>query len=429
MDAKLMTNPKPERNARTDGNSGSGAGTLGSWPLAALLVALCATTIALLTSVIPSAMAQDTVRVSEPNVIQYPTTKVPVSVLSGGESIKGLSREDFRLTHDGTKVSSIEVEQYFDSYAWLAVTLVLDRSGSMEGRPLVESKRAIGQFLQVLGRRDRASLITFNEEVRVRASFGTSRNQVRARTDEVATGGDTALRDAIVRAASRLGNIEAPRRAMVVITDGRDTASGISSTEVLQALREAGGRCFTVGLGSGINASFLRQVAEAGDGSFFRAPSPEDLTEVYRLIARELESQYLLTYRLPGASAEGASRPVEAKRHDLNVVVEAGSQELEGRRVFTTGGGQASARAEKEPVPSQSALDRQEKRSARDSKLGGWKAIGTLFIGGLLGATVGTGLVLLSELSVGRRPAIVGSVIGLSGLLGTLVASVFLVGG
>ncbi len=419
--------PNQNRNARPDRNAGPGAGAPGSWPLAALLVALCTTAPALLSPVVPSARAQDTVRISEPNVTRYPTAQVPVSVLSEGESAKGLSREDFRLTHNGTKISSFEVKQYFDSYAWLAVTLVLDRSGSMEGRPLAESKRAIGQFLQALGRRDRASLVTFDEEVRVRASFGTSRGEVQAEAGEVATGGDTALRDAIVQAASRLSSVEAPRRAMVVLTDGRDTASGTSSDEVLQVLRKAGWRCFTVGLGSEINAPFLREVAGAGDGSFFRAPSPEDLTEVYRQIARELESQYLLTYRLPDASAESASRPVEAKRHDLKLLVEAGSQELEGRRVFTTGGGRASARAEKEPVPGQPAPDRQEKRSARDLKLGGWKAIGTLFIGGLLGATVGTGLLLLLGLPAGRRPAIVGSVIGLSGLLGGLVAAALLV--
>lgn len=401
--------------------------------VAAPFVALCLLVPALLAlaggknTMAQDAMVQDTVRVSEPNVIRYPTIRVPVSVLRGGEHVQGLSRENFRLFHDRREVSSFEVDQYFDSYAWLAVTLVLDRSGSMKGRPLAESKRAIGQFLQALGRRDRASLVTFDEEVRVRAAFGTSRGEVQAETGEVATGGDTALRDAIVQAAGRLSSVEAPRRAMVVLTDGRDTASGTSSDEVLRALREAGWRCFTVGLGSEINAPFLREVAGAGDGSFFRAPSPEDLTEVYRRIARELESQYLLTYRLPEASEESASRPVEAKRHDLNVVVEAGSQELEGRRVFTTGGGQASARAEKEPVPGQSAPDRQEKRSAPDSKLGGWKAIGTLFIGGLLGATVGAGLLLLLGLPAGRRPAIVGSVIGLSGLLGGLIAAALLV--
>jgi VWFA-related protein len=367
------------------------------------------------------AAAQDTVRVSEINAVRYPTIRVPVSVLRGGEHVRGLSREDFRLFQDGREVSAFEVDQYFDSYAWLAVSLVLDRSGSMKGRPLAESKRAIGEFLQVLGRRDRASLITFDEEVRVRASFGTSRNQVRARTGEVETGGDTALRDAIVQAAGRLGDIEAPRRAMVVLTDGRDTASGTSSDEVLQALREASWRCFTVGLGSEINAPFLRQVAEAGDGSFFRAPSPEDLTEVYRRIARELESQYLLTYRLPGASEGSASRPVEAKRHDLNVVVEAGSQELAGQRVFTTGG-QTSARVGDEPVP-----DQQERRNAWDFRAGGWKAAGTLFVGGLLGATLGTGLLLLLGLPAGRRPAIVGSVIGLSGLLGGLITAALLV--
>ncbi|WP_251954796.1 vWA domain-containing protein [Salinibacter ruber] len=378
-------------------------------------------------AVAQDAVAQDTVRVSGPNAVRYPTIRVPVSVLRGGEHVQGLSRENFRLFHDGREVSSFEVDQYFDSYAWLAVSLVLDRSGSMKGRPLAESKRAIEEFLRALGRRDRASLITFDEEVRVRASFGASRDEVLARTAEVATGGDTALRDAIVQAAGRLGGIEAPRRAMVVLTDGRDTASGTSSDKVLQALREAGWRCFTVGLGSEINAPFLRQVAEAGDGSFFRAPSPEDLTEVYRRIARELESQYLLTYRLPGTSEGSASRPAETRRHDFKLLVEAGSQELTGQRVFTTGGGQASARAGEEPAPGQSAPGQQEKRSAWGFGAGGWKAAGTLFIGGLLGATVGTGLLLLLGLSAGRRPAIVGSVIGLSGLLGGLVAAALLV--
>ncbi len=368
------------------------------------------------------ALAQDTVRVSEPNSVRYPTIRVPVSVLYGEAHVKGLSREDFRLFHDGEQVSSFKVDQYFDSYAWLAVALVIDQSGSMEGRPLAESKRAIDEFLQVLGRRDRAAIVSFDEKVRLRASFDASRAEVLTEAGEIAAGGDTALRDAIMRADERLNDIDAPRRAIVVLTDGRDTASETSSEEVLRALGEANWRCFTVGLGSEINASFLRQIADAGDGSFFRTPSPEDLAGVYRRVARELESRYLLTYRPPGAVEERSSRLAEARRHDLRVVVDADDWRLEGQRAFTTGG-QTSNQVSIKSAPRDPASIQQGNQDDWSLRVAGWKATGMLFIGGLFGATVGTGLLLLLGLSVGRRPAVGGSVIGLSGLLGGLLTA------
>jgi len=367
----------------------------------------------------PQAEAQDTVRVSDPNTARYPTVRVPVSVERAGDPVQGLSREDFRLVHDGSPVSSFEVEKYFDSYAWLGIALVLDRSGSMEGRPLMESKRAIKTFLRSLGRRDRAALITFDDEVRLRAPFGATREEVISRTEETNAGGDTALRDAIVRAAARLDSLEAPRRAMVVLTDGRDTASGASLDQTLRALGQAGWRCFTIGLGPEVNDSFLRRVAEVGGGSYFPAPKPEDLTEVYRRVARELESRYLLTYRLPGHSEETPSRPSSLKRHSLRVVANVEGRALAGGREFTTGS-LTSAR-EKSDQKSTSAESPEGKLNS--AAVGWWKTAGLLFAGGLAGTALGAGALVLLGLSISSRPGLGGLVIGLSGLLGTLLAA------
>ena len=403
----------------------SATGPVTAGPVAALAVFFLFSFAPLPLAVPPQAEAQDTVRVSEPNATQYPTVRIPVSVMHGGDPTHGLSQEDFRLVHDGTPVSSFEVEKYFDSYAWLGIALVLDRSGSMEGRPLAESKRAIKTFLKSLGRRDRAALITFDDEVRLRVPFGTAREEVISRTEETRTGGDTALRDAIIRASARLDSTEAPRKAMIVLTDGRDTASDASLERALQALRQDGWRCFTIGLGSEVNASFLRRVAEAGDGSYFRAPEPEDLTDVYRRIARKLESRYLLTYRLPGAPEDtAAARPAGLKRHSLRVVANAEGRTLVGGREFMTGS-LTSAREksdrEKYDRKSTSADSPEGKRDSAGN--GWWMAVGVLLAGGMVGTALGAGALVLLGLSVGSRPGLGGSIIGLSGLLGTLLAA------
>ncbi|MXG60666.1 VWA domain-containing protein, partial [Escherichia coli] len=114
-----------------------------------------------------------------------------------------------------------------------AVAILIDSSGSMEGREALARSAAI-RFLDGLRGNDVAAVYKFDSEIEQVQDFSPSRDLapviygLRAR-------GMTVLNDAIVRAARDLAQRPEKRRAIVVLSDGADTHSRASAEKALDA--------------------------------------------------------------------------------------------------------------------------------------------------------------------------------------------------
>jgi tight adherence protein C len=86
------------------------------------------------------------------------------------------------------------------------------------------------------------------------------------------------------------------RRAIILLTDGDDTASTYSARVASDVARKAGALVYTVGLGPDAQDGILTALAEGG-GRYYKAPAPQDLQAIYNSIAVELSSQLLLQYK------------------------------------------------------------------------------------------------------------------------------------
>ncbi|MEQ1502898.1 MAG: VWA domain-containing protein [Myxococcota bacterium] len=171
------------------------------------------------------------------------------------------------------------------------VVLVLDKSGSMRGDPLVEAKRGAGTFLTTLGDRDTVSLLFFDSQVAEPtppvALGGGGRDAMTARIDGAIASGGTALYDA-VGAAFRTASVRAlaePGRihAVVVMTDGRDEHSTTRLDQLLGALAtddEAPVKVFTIAYGASADPTVLGQIADAGKGASATG-DPTDIAAVF----------------------------------------------------------------------------------------------------------------------------------------------------
>ena len=103
---------------------------------------------------------------------------------------------------------------------------------------------------------------------------------------------DTAVYDATVQAVDAIkARADAEHiNAVVVLTDGADTTSSLTSQEVLDRLGQEGKaesnavRVFTIAYGSDAKADELDRVAEASGGKGFTA-STADIEQVYRSIS------------------------------------------------------------------------------------------------------------------------------------------------
>ena len=162
---------------------------------------------------------------AEGDVLRVDTTlvTVPVTVLDRqGRFIPNLTREDFTLLENGDEQSIAFFETAEKPFT---VALLLDTSASTQFK-LSEIKTAALEFAKQLRPQDRVLVVTFNSEVLLLTEPTNDLGLMEATIEEFAhTGTATRLYDAVdMTIVERLNRIKG-RKAMVLFTDGVDTAS------------------------------------------------------------------------------------------------------------------------------------------------------------------------------------------------------------
>jgi tight adherence protein B len=202
-----------------------------------------------------------------------------------------------------------------------AIVLALDRSQSMRGRPLAQAIGAAQAFTRAAGARDHVGVVTFGSNAIAlgRLSDGPSE----ARSSLAGIGVDsqpgTALYDAIVLAAKRLGVDERPGRAIVVVTDGRDVSSTHTLQDAVDVARRAHVAVYPIGIGGPSFApTVLRQIARETGGSYRQAARASALGSVYTSVAEELDRTWQVAYVT--AARPGATLHLEARVSNVRSV-------------------------------------------------------------------------------------------------------------
>lgn len=248
-------------------------------------------------------------------VIETEVIRVPVTVFDRrGRFIQGLKQQDFEVLEDAVaqELTSFTIEE-----SGIAAALLIDVSGSMSYR-LEEAKRAATQFVQQMGPRDVTKIVQFDERVKALSDFTSDKTELAAAVARATAGGSTALYNAISGAlddfSARKKEDEAQQRhrAIVLLTDGDDTASAINEDEVLSKAGRVDTLVYALSLNrlrglpvtDGPSAVFLKQLTNQTGGQL-QFPELANLGKFYRELSDELRHQYVLGY-VPAGSKPGA---------------------------------------------------------------------------------------------------------------------------
>ena len=218
----------------------------------------------------------------------------------------------------------------------LAAVVLLDRSNSMTGAKLERAQAAALTFLRHLGPDDVAAVLAFNRNTERVVPFGSDIETASARVEELRADGSTALLDAILvglRELQTRRTRQDPRReALVVLSDGEDSASRLAFEEVLEETRRAGVLVYSISIRTDERdrpLPPLHEFAQLANDSGGRVVAVRDLTTldaVYADIATELRHMYRLAF-VPGASKDdGRWRSVSVRvlSHDARARTRAG---------------------------------------------------------------------------------------------------------
>lgn len=244
-----------------------------------------------------------------------------VSISDGQRYVTDLLQGDFEVFEDGIRQ---DVALFSHEHTPISLAILLDSSLSMEGK-LDEAKEAAVRFVRRLRPQDEAQIVHFNERVRVVQGFTPDVGALEAAIRSARAGGGTALYTAVYVAlkdlASHRRQGELRRLAIVVLSDGEDTASLVSDEQALELARQSEIGVYGISLRSpaGLSASrsnpslsrfFISALSRetGGQAHFPRAVS--QLAAVYDQVLDELRSQYSVGYVSNNARRDGKWRNI-----------------------------------------------------------------------------------------------------------------------
>ncbi|HLA76110.1 MAG TPA: VWA domain-containing protein, partial [Vicinamibacteria bacterium] len=185
----------------------------------------------------------------------------------------------------------------------LDLGLLFDTSESML-KELRLSQEAAVRFLDAIPRARELYTIFFAGDIHISRYDSESQQGLTERILDAKGGGYTALYDAIATYLARVQDSPG-RKVLVLFTDGEDSDSRLTMTEVLGLVRSSAVTVYPIAFSGGFTAgssrgikpqAFLSQLAEMTGGQVFKPSTSKELPVIYEKILDELKAQYVLGY-------------------------------------------------------------------------------------------------------------------------------------
>ena len=225
---------------------------------------------------------------------------LPVRITGAdGDFVSGLTQEQFRVYEDGRR-QPITLFRQEDTP--VTVGLVVDHSSSM-GPKLQSVAAAVSAFAQSSNPKDEMFVVDFSDSVSVKLPggkpFTSNPRDLAQAVSAVTARGMTALYDAVAEGLNHLQLGDSDKKALIVVSDGGDNASGRKYAEVLELAHRSQAVIYAIGLVDAHeeeNPDVLRRLCKDTGGLAFFPAKGQSISEVSASIAHDLREQYTIGY-------------------------------------------------------------------------------------------------------------------------------------
>jgi Ca-activated chloride channel homolog len=176
----------------------------------------------------------------------------------------------------------------------LNLCLILDRSGSMNGRPLETVKKAACRIVDRLNPGDRISVVAFDHRAKVLVSNQTvvDPEKIKQQINTLAADGGTAIDEGLQLGIKELtkGNKEAVSQAFLLTDGENEHGSNKRCLEFAQLAASYNLTVNTLGFGDNWNQDILEQIADGGGGSLSHIQRPDDAEDKFNQLFNRIQT-------------------------------------------------------------------------------------------------------------------------------------------
>ncbi|HEY0372073.1 MAG TPA: VWA domain-containing protein [Thermoanaerobaculia bacterium] len=254
---------------------------------------------------------EDVVMVNTPEymaTVDVHLVELPTTVLVDGKPVNTLQESAFKVLDDGQPVKLAKFEHVKDLP--LSIGMAVDTSGSMDERMATARDAGAAFFRNVLRKGDKAFLVAFDSQPHLVQKWSPELSEIYSGLAKMRAEESTALYDAIVYSLYNFSGVKG-QKALVIVTDGRDTSSKFTFDQALEYAQRAAVPIYAIGIGirgleMDARLKLNRVTAETGGNSYY-IENVSELSQIYTDIDNELRSQYVLGF-YPAAEVKAGGK-------------------------------------------------------------------------------------------------------------------------
>ncbi len=245
-----------------------------------------------------------------------------------GRSVANLKKEDFTIFEDNVR----QELSFFanDEQIPVSIGIIFDTSGSMVDK-MDGVQDAVKHFIETTKKSDEIFLMRFSRDVSLVSDFTDQKTKLYKAVESLEANGSTALYDAVYEGLQKVAQGKHKKKAVLLITDGNDTASDASFREVVEMAKKAEVLIYCLGIGHGERGSFghlsgrdkdevdinvLKSFSDATGGRSYliegehTVGGEDQVDKVVLEVGSELRRQYSLGYYPTNKKKDGSYRAI-----------------------------------------------------------------------------------------------------------------------
>ena len=254
-------------------------------------------------------LAKPMINISQFDLGNYPEicANVVVMDLNSGRSFQGLTSEDLVLTQDG-QVIQPQITT-INNVTGISVVIVVDESGSMQGRSIESAKESIRAFINDMTPYDRTAIVGFDGGTKVRQTMTSNKTLLLRAVDSLAATGGTNIIEGTCAGLDQIVNETNPTMVIVFSDGANDTQDNLKLDSAISIAKRKKTTIHTIGVG--VQSTMpLEPLAKGTGGIYTYANNASELAGIYEAMRDNSLSQYVVCYESPDALQNGDTHNV-----------------------------------------------------------------------------------------------------------------------